>query len=271
VGSKKKIGLIAGNGNFPILLAQSAAKQGVLVYAVAIKEETSKNIEQYVHKVIWLNVGQLKRAILFFVFHRVRDLVMAGKVIKTRIFKKNSIDGALKDVLVHAEDKKDDTLLKGIVDKVERFGFTFMDSTTYLTDHLAPVGCMTNRQPNAREQEDIEFGLVMAKQSAGLDIGQSVVVKEKAVLAIEAIEGTDEAIKRGASLGGQGAVVVKVSKPNQDMRFDVPVIGEQTLDVLKENNIAVLAVEAGKTLLLNKEAVISKANAYGICLVGITA
>ena len=233
------------------------------------KEETSKDIEKYVYKCKWLHVGQLKKAIFFFVWNRVKELVMAGKVMKTRIYDDTPMDPALKDVFAKSVDRKDDSLLKGVVDKVEKFGFKFIDSILFLQDQLASAGAMTDLSPTESDLADIQFGLDTAKVTAGLDIGQTVVVKDKAVIAVEAIEGTDAAIERAAGLAGEGIVVVKVSKPNQDMRFDVPVVGEDTLMLLKKHGVKVLAVEAGKTLLLDKENLIKKANELGLILYGI--
>lgn len=266
---KKKLGLIAGNGIFPLLLAEQAKAKSYTVYAIAIKEETSPDIEKYVDKCKWINVGQLKKAILFFVWNRVKNLVMAGKVMKTHIYNDTPMDSAFKDVFKKSTDRKDDSLLKGVVDKVESFGFHFMDSTFFLKDQMASSGAMTLLSPSEEEFVDINFGLEMAKAISGLDIGQTVVVKDKAVIAVEAIEGTSAAIERAAGLAGEGIVVVKVSKPLQDMRFDVPVVGEDTLLLLKKYGAKVLAVEAGKTLLLNKEMLIAKANELELVLYGI--
>ena len=266
---KKKLGLIAGRGIFPLLLAEKAKAQSYTVYAIAIKEETSPDIEKYVDKCQWIHVGQLQKVILFFKWNRVKNLVMAGKVMKTQIYDNTPMDFAFKDVLKKSTDRKDDSLLKGVVDKVESYGFRFMDSTFFLKDQMASSGAMTILSPSEEELVDIDFGLEMAKAISGLDIGQTVVVKDKAVIAVEAIEGTSAAIERAAGLAGEGIVVVKVSKPLQDMRFDVPVVGSETLLLLNKCGAKVLAVETGKTLLLNKEVLIAKANELELVLYGI--
>ena len=265
-----KIGLIAGYGKFPILFAKNAIKNNVKIYTIAIKEEAFPEIEEYSYKTKWLNIGELKKAILFLKLRGVKNLVMAGKVHKKQaLFSNKQKDKEIEDVLSSVKDKKDDSLLKGIVDKVEKLGFKFLDSTTFLQEYMAEAGCITKRKPTDIEEKDLKFGFELAKSVSGLDIGQSVIVKDTVILAIEAIEGTDEAIKRGAKIGGEGAVVVKVSKPNQDMRFDVPVIGEDTIDTLISNKIAVLGIEADKTLFLDKQAVIEKADNAGISIVGM--
>lgn len=264
-----KIGLIAGFGRFPIMVARNAQKQGLRVYVIAIKEESSPEIEAYADKIKWVHVGQLKKALFFFGLNRVRHLIMAGKIHKQQIYDDTPLDGALKGVLKQADDYRDDSLLLGIVKKVERLGFKFMDSTHFSKDQLAPEGVLSESEPSEELLNDMRFGFEMAKSISGLDIGQSVIVKQKAVLAVEAIEGTDQAIQRAVAFGGVGATLVKVSKPNQDMRFDVPVIGLDTIELLHKHGYAGLAIESDKTLLLDREAVLAKANECGLVVVGI--
>ncbi len=267
----KKVGLIAGSGKFPLLFAQNAVKNNCKVYTIALKEETNPDIEKYSHKVKWVHLGEFKKAIMFFVLHMVKHLVMAGKVEKKKIFTDIDKDEEMQDFMNSIKDKRDNTLLAGIINKVEKLGFKFIDSTTFLKEYMSREGVMTKREPDEREKKDIAIGFKLAKEMSGQEIGQTVIVKDTVILAIEAIEGTDEAIKRAAAWGGPGAVVVKVSRPNQDMRFDVPVVGESTIDVLIENKISALAIEADKMLFLDKEAVIAKADEAGIAIIGIMA
>ncbi|MBN3037802.1 MAG: UDP-2,3-diacylglucosamine diphosphatase LpxI, partial [Candidatus Omnitrophica bacterium] len=200
----------------------------------------------------------------------LKNVVMAGQIRPSHIFAKDVVmDDNLKNFLKRVKDKRADSLLGGIAKILRRMGVRLLDSTTFLKDHLVQRGFLTEIEPSAAQEADIRFGLKIAKHIAALDIGQTVVVKDKAILAIEAIEGTDETIKRGGGLCNGGAIVVKVSKPKQDMRFDIPLVGPKTIDSLSQAQCAVLAMEAGKTLFLNKQECIEQAEQKKICLVGI--
>jgi DUF1009 family protein len=266
---QNKIGLIAGNGLFPILLAQAAKEQGCQVIAVAIKEETSPDLAQQVERIQWISLGELKKLFKFFQEEQIDQAVMAGQIKPAALFGKIAFDDEFLSLLKEAKDRKADSLLKAVAERLGTIGVKLLDSTIFLKRYLAQKGQLTKSNPTQSEWEDIAFGFETAKQIAGLDIGQTVVVKNKAILAIEAIEGTDEAIRRAAVWDGLGVVVVKVSKPKQDMRFDVPVIGLETISVLDEVKARVLAVEAGKTLFLQKERCFSQAENSGICIVGV--
>jgi DUF1009 family protein len=265
----KKIGLIAGNGAFPIAFARAAKQKGLQVVAVAHEGETFPELAQWVDAIFWIKVGQLGKLINIFKEQNVTDVLMAGGIKKTRLF-----GGAMPDMrglalLARMIHRKDDSLLRAVAEELESEGITVRESTLYLDNILAPAGVLTKRKPSADEQQDIEFGWHMAKEVGKLDIGQTVVVKDRAVLAVEAIEGTDEAIRRGGRLCGRGAVVVKICKPQQDLRFDLPAIGMQTIKTMQEVKASCLAVEAIKTIIFDRETIAAEADRAGIALVAV--
>ena len=249
----KKIGLIAGNGNLPAVYAKILNKEGFKVIAIALKEETSSELEKYVDKIHWISVGQLAKLIKTLKNEDISKVIMIGKVKKTLMFRNIKPDLRAMALLAKISNLKDDSILGAVADELAKEGISLEDSTKYLSPMLVEKGILTNRKLTKQEKADVEFGWEIAKEMGRLDIGQSVVIKDKAVLAIEAIEGTDEAIKRGGKLGNGQAVVIKVSKPNQDMRFDVPVIGVNTIQALKDVQASALAVEAGKVIFTDKE------------------
>lgn len=265
----KKIGLIAGNGLFPLEFARAAKAQGMEVVVVAHEGETSQEIEKIADAVSWIKVGQLGKLIKVFKEHGISDVLMAGGIKKTRMF-----SGALPDLrgatlLARMLHKKDDSILRAVAGELESEGITVRESTLFLDAILAPAGVFTKRKPSKEEWKDIEFGWQMAKEIGRLDVGQTVVVKDQVVLAVEAIEGTDEAVRRGGRLCREGAVVVKICKPAQDLRFDLPAAGTQTVRSMQEVKAACLAVEARKTIILEKDQVIREADAAGISIIGI--
>jgi len=266
----KKIGIVSGNGNLPFIAARNAQAKGYAVSVCAIRGETDPSIEECVEHVQWVKLGELKKLVNFFITAGVVEVCFEGKITKTSLF-----SGALKPdldcVMLFAKlrNKKDDTILGTLCDYLETKGLSVIDSTFLLDDCLPGKGLLSRKRPSKAQEEDIAFGWILAKESGRLDIGQSVVVKDKAILAVEAIEGTDESIKRGGALGKGNVVVVKVSKPDQDMRFDVPAIGIRTIESMIEAGAKVLAFEAGKTIMIEKDAVIEKANKNNIVLVGI--
>jgi UDP-2,3-diacylglucosamine hydrolase len=264
-----KIGLIAGNGTFPIAFARAAKQKGMRVIAVAHEGETLPELSQWVDGIFWIKVGQLGKLISIFKEQGVTDALMAGGIKKTRLF-----DGSMPDLrgialLAKMVYKKDDSILRAVADELESEGITIRESTLYLDSILAAPGVLTKRKPSKDEQKDIDFGWHLAKEIGKLDIGQTVLVKDQAVLAVEAIEGTDEAIRRGGLLCGQGAVVVKVCKPQQDLRFDLPAIGTQTIQTMKQVKAVCLAIEARKTIVIDKEIVVRDADAAGITIVAM--
>ena len=267
-----RVGLIAGNGRFPFLVLDAARAMGHDVVVVAVKEEADADLEDAadrqgadVHRV---SLGHLGTAISILRKAGVSQAVMAGQVKHTKIFSGIVPDLTLISVLTRLKAKNTDALIAAVADVMGDKGIELLDSTKFLTPLLARPGAMSRRVPTAEEQEDLQFGYRMADTIAGLDIGQTVVVKDKAVVAVEAMEGTDATIARAGELAGGGAVVVKVAKPNQDMRFDVPVVGVATIQGMKRAGAGVLSVDAGQTLLLDGEAVVAAADAAGIALVG---
>ena len=264
-----KIGLIAGNGSFPLAFARAAKQKGLHVVAVAHEGETLPELEHCVDSITWIKVGQLGKLIKVFKDHDVHDVLMAGGIKKTRLF-----DGGLPDLrgialLARMIHKKDDSLLRAVATELESEGITVRESTLYLDNLLATPGVLTKRKPSKEENLDIAFGWHMAKEIGKLDIGQTLVVKDQAVLAVEAIEGTDDAIKRGGLLCGSGAVVVKVCKPHQDLRFDLPAIGPQTIASMSQVKATCLAIEAGKTIILERETLIQEADCAGITIIAM--
>jgi DUF1009 family protein len=265
---ENRIGLIAGNGRFPILFAQEAKRKGVEIIAIAINEETEKNLGQYVSKIYWLGVGELERLFQVLVQERLTSVVMAGQVKHKILFDENiKIDSDMKKLLDNVKDKKTDSLIGAIAKRLEGSGIRLLESTTFLSDYLPEKGILTKDALTKRILEDVEFGRGIAKSIAALDIGQSIVVKDKVVLAVESIEGTDETITRGARYGRDGIVVIKVSKPDQDMRFDVPIIGPETMKLLKKVRASCISIEAKKTLIIDREKTVKLANASGIGIV----
>jgi UDP-2,3-diacylglucosamine hydrolase len=265
----KKIGLIAGNGNFPIAFAQAAKQKGLQVIAVAHEGETQPELAHLVDGIFWVKVGQLGKIITIFKEQGIVDVLMAGGIKKTRLFGNTMPDMRGMALLARMVHKKDDSLLRAVADELESEGITVRESTLYLDSIIAQKGILTKRKPAKAERRDIEFGWQMAKEIGRLDIGQTVVLKDQVILAVEAIEGTDEAIRRGGKLCGQGAVIVKVCKPQQDLRFDLPAIGTQTIESMAEVKASCLAVEAGKTIILERETVIHDADRAGITIIAV--
>jgi len=265
----RKIGLIAGNGKFPLIFAQEAKRVGAEVVALAIKKETSPSLENLVDRIHWVNVGQLGDLIEICKKEGITRAVMAGQVRHTRLFGQVRLDARAMALLAGVKDKKANSLLGAVADELLREGIELIDSATYLSHLLPSPGILTRRKPTQKEWRDIEFGHKMAKEIADLDIGQTVVVKDQTVLAVEGMDGTDSTIKRGGKLGRGDVVVVKVSKPHQDRRFDLPIVGERTVEVLKQAKAKVLAFSARSTILLNREKVVKSANQNGISLVAV--
>ncbi len=261
-----KLGLIAGEGKFPKLVARNAKESGRKVVAVALQGITTPDLSKYVDKLYWIYIGQLGKLIKIFAKEGITEAVMAGKTPKTLMFSKIKPDLRAAAFFFRLKNRKDDSILKGVAEELAREGIMLQDSTTYISSMMPKEGLLTKRSPTKNELKDIQFGWEMAREMGRLDIGQCVVVKDLAVLAIEAIEGTDEAIKRGGKLGGEGSVAVKISKPNQDMRFDVPAVGIQTVKSLIEAKSSVLAVEAEKTIMFDQEEMVKLADETGISI-----
>ena len=263
------VGLIAGNGRFPLLFAENARRLGYRVSAVALLGEADPSLERAVDRIHWVALGQLGRLIKAFKQDGVRQAVMAGGVKKTHLFTGIRPDLRSLALLRRMSIRKDDTLLRAITAELEGEGIRIRESTFGLEGLLVEEGKLTRRGPTRREWQDIEFGWEMAKAVGRLDIGQCVVVKDRVVVAVEAVEGTDEAIRRGAGLARGGAVVVKRFKPQQDRRFDLPSVGPGTIQAMSESGASALAIEAGKALLLDRKEAVAAADKAGIAIVGV--
>jgi DUF1009 family protein len=265
----KKLGLIAGNGKFPIIFAEEAKREGFELIAVAHRGETLDEIEKVVGDVTWIYVGQLGKMIR--TFHRagVTQAVMAGGIRKVKLLGNFRPDIRGARFLARVKSREDDALLRGVADELSGEGIQILESTLCLSHIVAQKGVLTQRSPSGAQWDDIDLGFRVAKEVGRLGVGQTVVLKNRVVVAVEAVEGTDAAIQRGGVLAKSACVVVKVSKPHQDMRFDVPAIGVETIRNIRDVKGAVLAVEAGKTILLEKERLLRDADASQIAVVGV--
>lgn len=266
---KPSLGLIAGNGKLPILLSTSIRKAGHRLAVVAHVGEGRRDLKRYADSLRWVQIGQLEEMIQFLKAEGAQKVMMAGGVSKRHFFSRFKPDARALKLLSRLRDKKDDGLLRAIAAEIESEGMEVVSPALFLGEHLASQGCWTVRQPSERERKDIAFGWELARQMGALDIGQSVVVKDQIILAVEAIEGTDAAIRRGGKLGRGDVAVIKICKPKQDLRLDLPVIGVSTLRVLKKAGGSLLAVEAGKTIVVDKEAVIREADQSHLCVIGL--
>jgi len=263
------IGLIAGGGQFPLLFARAARKQGRAVVAAAHVNESDPTLASEVDHLCWVKLGQLGKIIKHFKKNGVTEAVFAGAITKTRIFKDVLPDFKGLSLWNKIDARQDDAILRAVAQSLEQEGIQVLASTIYLEHLLFPAGVLTRKKPSAGEVEDIHFGWKIAREIGRLDIGQCVVVRERTVLAVEAIEGTDATIRRGGKLADKGAVVVKLKKPGQDFRFDLPATGSATIATLAEVGGSVLAVEAGQSLLFDREAMIAAADQAGIAVVGV--
>jgi DUF1009 family protein len=261
------LGLIAGGGRFPLLVAESARKRGIRVVAVAHKGETLAELDGKVEEITWIGLGQFGQLIKAFKSRGVAHVLMAGTITKPRMFANMRPDLKGMTVMGKLAIFHDDNILRAVARELERQGITVVNSTVYLPELLAPSGCLTKRRPAREEKDDIEFGWMVAKELGRLDIGHCVVVRRKAILAVEAVEGTDRTIQRGGELAKERAVVVKVCKPNQDLRFDLPAVGVHTIKVMASVRAAALAIEAGKTIIFDKEEMIQLADSNRISIV----
>jgi UDP-2,3-diacylglucosamine hydrolase len=261
------IGLIAGGGRFPLLIADSARNKGMRVVAVAHKGETLAELGDRVDEITWIGLGQFGQLVKAFKSGGASHVLMAGTITKPKMFANVRPDLKGLALMGKLAIYHDDEILRTVAKELEREGITVESSTVYLPELLAPHGCLTKKRPTRREGDDIEFGWMVAKELGRLDIGHCVVVRRKTVLAVEAIEGTDRTIQRGGELAKERAVVVKVSKPNQDLRFDLPAVGVHTIAVMASIHAAALAIEAGKTIIFDKEEMIQLADSNHISII----
>jgi UDP-2,3-diacylglucosamine hydrolase len=268
-----RLGLIAGNGRFPFLVLDAARAQGHEVTVVAVKEEAFPELAEAAARdpkaaLHWVSLGQLGTCIRILKQAGATRAVMAGQVKHVKIFSGIVPDLTLLSVLTKLRARNTDALISAVADVLRDHGIELMDSTALLEPLMAREGTLTERGPTGEEQADLAFGYRMADAIASLDIGQSIAVRDKAVVAVEAMEGTDQMIRRAGDLAGGGVRIVKVAKPNQDMRFDVPVVGAATIAVMKAAGATTLSVDAGRTLFVDGKAVIDAADAAGIAIVG---
>jgi DUF1009 family protein len=266
---RQPLGLVAGNGRFPFLVAKAARAAGRRVVALAIREEAAGELAAEVDEFHWVGLGQLGRGLEILHAAAIEEVVMAGQVKHKQIFSGIVPDLRLMGVLARLAFKNTDSLIGAVADVLEREGIRLLPSTAFLEKEMARPGAMGKRKPTKDELKDVAYGERIARAIAGMDLGQTVVVKDRAAVALEAMEGTDEVILRAGRIAGAGTTVVKVAKPRQDMRFDVPVVGPGTLDAMREAQARVLAVEAGKTLLIERAEVLARADAQGIALWGL--
>jgi DUF1009 family protein len=266
-----EIGLIAGKGVYPRLLAESAKAQGVRrVFAVAFRGETDSAIEKAADEVAWIHLGQLGRMLDALESSGVHHAVMAGQITPTHLYRLR-FDGAALALLKRLRVRNAETIFGAVADELKAIGIELLPASSFMETHMPGAGLLSRRAPTAGEQSDIDLGFKVAKTTSGLDVGQTVAIKEGTILAVEAFEGTDATILRAAKLGGRGIVIVKVAKQGHDMRFDIPVVGEHTMRILRKAKAAVLAVEAGRAILLEREKIVAEADRLGLCLIAVEA
>jgi DUF1009 family protein len=262
-----KFGLIAGNGKFPFMVLEGARKAGVQMAVAAIREETDPEIERVAASLNWVGIGQLGRMIRFFKDEGIEKAIMAGQVKHVQIFSRAIPDARMLKVLLRLPKRNTDSLIGAIANELASEGIELIDSTYFLQDSLPKLGTLTRRSPDSRENENIEYGLEVAHEIARLDLGQTIVVRAKACVAIEAMEGTDETILRAGRLAKGRLTVVKIAKPDQDMRFDVPVVGVPTIETMVEAGATCLCITAGKTLMFDRDEMIKLADKKKIAIV----
>ena len=264
-----RYGLIAGSGRFPLLALETARKLGVEVVALGIQEEASKEIEGVAVKTYWISLGALGKLIDICKSEGITELMMAGQVKHVSIFSAIRPDWRLAKLLFTLKEKNTEALIGGVAKILADEGINLVDSTLFLKPLLCGEGVQTKRKPNADEEKEIRYGRDIANALAGFDVGQTVVICDRACVAVEAMEGTDAMLRRAASLvNGREMRLVKSSRRRRHMLWDVPVAGLRTIDVMRETNTTILACDAGRTLFLDKEELLEKANEYGLCIIG---
>ena len=264
-----KYGLIAGNGRFPFLVLAGARKAGAQVAVAAIREETDPEIEGLADRVTWVGLGQLGKMLRFFKDEGVEKAIMAGQVKHVQIFSSSIPDVRMLKMLLRLPKRNTDALIGAIADELAAEGIELIDSTFFLKDQLPQPGTLTKRAPDERERGDMEYGLEIAREIARLDLGQTIVIRDRACVAIEAMEGTDAVIRRAGQLVRGRLTVVKIAKPDQDMRFDVPVVGLPTIESMIGANATCLCLSAGQTLIFDREEMIEMANKSKIAIVAV--
>ncbi len=264
-----KLGLIAGNGKFPFLVIEGARKAGAQVVVAAIREETDPEIERLADSLTWVGIGQLGKLLRFFKDEGVEQAIMAGQVKHVQIFSSAIPDVRMLKMLLRLPRRNTDALIGAVATELASEGIELIDSTHFLRDQLPQPGVLTKRTPDARERSDMDYGLEVAREIARLDLGQTIVVRDRACIAIEAMEGTDAVVRRAGQLVSGRLTVIKVAKPDQDMRFDVPVVGVPTIETMNECGATCLCITAAKTLMFNREEMIKLANAKKIVIIAV--
>ncbi|MCX5680376.1 MAG: UDP-2,3-diacylglucosamine diphosphatase LpxI [Candidatus Omnitrophica bacterium] len=263
-----RIGLVAGSGKLPIIFSDIAKANGDEVIAFGIKGITDAELEKCVDKMHWLVWGDLKKAMMLLLMERIKRIVLLGKISKEMVFKQtDNLDTEAKAVMVKIGDKKDYSILSGVASTLKKVGVEVIDPTVYLKTLVPVKGVLTEHEPSALEMAAVKYGFSIARELAKFDIGQTIAVKDRTIIAVEAAEGTDETISRAGKLVKDGFVVIKVARPYQDMRFDIPLVGPDTLSSIERAGGTVLALESGKTLLIEKEELIKRADANDISVV----
>ncbi len=270
VSATDRLAVIAGNGRFPFLVLEAAREQAIEPVVVAIKEEASPDLSRHARTIHWVSLGEVSKLLELLAAERANKVLLAGQVKHAQLFSSIKPDSVVRRLLGGLHRRNTDSLIGVFVQMLESRGIKVVDSTHFLGPLLPGAGTHTRRAPDKTEAADIAYGREIAKKIAGLDIGQTIVVADRACVAVEAMEGSDATIERAANLSnGRRLVVVKVSKPHQDMRFDVPVVGPKTIQVMKRANARALAVDAGKTLFIERARLVEEADAAGIAVVGI--
>lgn len=262
----KEIGLIAGSGRIPIVLADSIKKNGLDITAISLDENVSRELEKYTDKVYSFAPTQIGKIISKLHDEKIKEVVIVGKVEKGLLYRNLKFDLRSIKILSRLSDRNDVTILLAIVDELASEGIEVLPQTRYLSHLLFPAGILTKKEPDKNERKDITFGMCVVEKIAELDISQTIVLKDKAILAVEAIDGTTEAIRRGTSIS-KGAVIVKTSKRNQDPRFDIATVGIETIKVMTEGKASCLAIKAGRTFLVDKEETVRMADKAGISII----
>ncbi|MBR1617215.1 UDP-2,3-diacylglucosamine diphosphatase LpxI [bacterium] len=262
--------LVAGDGALPVAMAKSAVENGFEIVCISLSSDNYKELKKYCSKVVSFGPGQVDSIKQFLIDEKIKQLTFLGKVSKTMLIKRPKLEKTAIDVLKEMRKLNDDAIMLKIIEHMENIGITILDQTIFIKNLMVQKGVLTKTLPTDAQNASIEYGYKIAKEMGGLDIGQSVVIKDRMIMAIEAIEGTDKCIKRGGKLAGRkNAVVVKVSKPSQDKRFDIPAVGLKTVKIMKHYGANVLALESGETIIVDQEAMIDYANKHNIVIMAL--
>lgn len=261
--------LVAGEGLLPVKMAQSASENGLEVIAISFSNDNAKELAKYCSKVISIGPGQVDTIKKILIDENIKQLTFLGKVSKTMLLKRPKLELTAIELLKKATKLNDDAIMLALIEELNKLGITILDQTIFIKNTFVSKGVLTKLQPTPEQMQNIEYGYKMAKEMGNLDVGQSVVMKDKMIMAVEAIEGTDKCIKRGGRLARSGAIVVKVAKPKQDKRFDIPAVGLRTLKVMKQSGANVLALEAGETIIVDQTEMIKFADKNKIVVLAI--